>query len=131
MSRGQSLIELAVCAPVILLLALGAVATAQVIDAQAGLEAATRAAAAAAARAPDPATAKAAAQARFVSMVAGYPLSSTDLRITLGKFSRTDQVIASASGSVDVSWASLVFPKRFALESRAAVSLESWRTRRP
>ena len=130
MSRGQSLVELAVCAPVILLLTLGAVATVEVVDARAGLEAATREAAAVAARAPDPATAQAAAQARFASMVASYPLRSTELRITFGGFSRTDQALATSVGTVDVSWAAMVFPKPLVLESRAAVPLESWRTHR-
>ena len=131
MSRGQSLVELAVCAPVILLLTLSVIATVQVFDAQAGLEAATQAAAGVAARAPDPATAQAAAQARFAAMVVSYPLRSTDLRITLGEFSRTNQVVATSSGAVDVSWASLFFAKRLSLEARAAVPLESWRTHRP
>lgn len=128
MSRGQSLVELAVCAPVILLLTLGAAATVQVIDAQAGLEAATQAAAAVAARAPDPATATTAAQARFDSIVASYPLRSTELRITFRGFSRTDQAVATSVGTVDVSWAAMVFPKRLLLQSRAAAPLESWRT---
>jgi Flp pilus assembly protein TadG len=127
-SRGQALVELAVCAPVILLLMLGAAATVQVVDARAGLEAATQAAAAVAARAPDRATAKAAAQARFDSMVASYPLRSTELRMTFGGFNRTDTAVATSVGTVDVSWAAMVFPRRLLLESRAAVPLESWRT---
>jgi Flp pilus assembly protein TadG len=130
-SRGQALVELAVCTPVVMLLTLGAVAGAQVIDARAGLEAATEAAAAEAARAPDPATADRAARARFQSMVAGYPLKSPSLSITSGQFGRKDEVIATASSAVDISWASLVFPGRLTLAWRAAVPLESWRTHRP
>lgn len=130
MSRGQALLELAVCAPVVVLLTLGAVAGGQVIDARAGLDAATNAAAAAAARAPDPASAQSAARARFVSLVADYPLRSTRLSITSGEFGRTDQVIAVATGAVDVSWASLVFAQRLTLSSRATVPLEPWRTHR-
>jgi Flp pilus assembly protein TadG len=130
MTRGQSLVELAVCAPVILLLTLGAVGTVQIVDAHAGLEAATKAAAAEAARAPDTASAQAAAHARFSSIVAGYPLSSTDLRVTLGLFSRTDQVVAVSSGVVDVSWAGLVLPRNVVLRARAVVPLEAWRSRR-
>ena len=129
MTRGQSLVELAVCAPVILLLTLGATATVQIVDARAGLQAATQAAAGEAARAPDPARAEAAARARFSSIVAGYPLRSTDLRITLGLFRRTDQVVAVSSGAVDVSWAALVFPKTLTLQARAVVPLETWRSR--
>jgi Flp pilus assembly protein TadG len=130
MSRGQALVELAVCAPVVMLLTLGAVAIGQVIDARAGLDAATTAAAAAAARAPDPASADSAARARFQSIVAGYPLNSTHLSLSVGKFSRNDEVQAMASATVDVSWAALVMPKTLTLESRCTVRIESWRSHR-
>lgn len=129
MTRGQSLVELAVCAPVILLLTLGATATVRIVDARAGLQAATQAAAAEAARAPDPASAEAAAHARFSSLVAGYPLRSTSLRVMLGHFRRTDQVVTVSSGAVDISWAALVFPRTLTLQSRAVVPLETWRSR--
>jgi Flp pilus assembly protein TadG len=131
MSRGQSLVELAVCAPVVMLLALGAVASVQVIDARAGLDAATQAAAAEAARAPDPATAAIAASTRFDSMAAGYPLRSPRVSISIGAFGRTDEVVASGTGAVDVGWASLIFPRRLTLEFRATVPIEPWRSHRP
>jgi Flp pilus assembly protein TadG len=131
MSRGQALVELAVCAPVVVMLTLGAAASVQLNDARAGLDAATKAAAAAAARAPDPATADSSARARFDSMIAGFPLSSTHLTLSVGKFGRTDEVLATADGTVDVSWAALVIPKTLTLESRCTVPLESWRSRRP
>lgn len=130
MSRGQALVELAVCAPVVMLLTLGAVGSVQVVEASAGLDAATKAAAAAAARAPDPVSAESAARARFLSIVAGYPLSSPRLSIASGKFGRDDQVIATATGAVDLAWASLVLPGRLTLASRATVPLESWRSHR-
>jgi Flp pilus assembly protein TadG len=129
-SRGQSLIELAVCAPVITLLTLGAVASVQLVDARTGLQAATQAAAAEAARAPDASTATTAAQARFASMVAGYPLSDAQLSIVMGTFSRTDEVVAIASGQVDISWAALIFPRRLTIQCRVSVPIESWRSRR-
>jgi Flp pilus assembly protein TadG len=129
-SRGQSLVELALCAPVVLLLTLGAVATTQIVDARDGLEAATQAAAAQAARAPDAALAASQAQARFASMIADYPLSSAHLTITLGQFNRTDEVMATASGSVDVAWAALFFPRVTTLQCRATVPLEQWRSHR-
>ena len=129
MMRGQSLVELALCTPVVLLLTLGAVATVQIVDAGSGLEAATQAAAAVAARAPNPASVQAAAHARFSSIVAGYPLGSTTLHVTLGGFSRTDQVVAVSAGTVDVSWAALVLPGRLLLQARAIVPLETWRSR--
>jgi Flp pilus assembly protein TadG len=130
MSRGQALVELAVCAPVVMLLALGAVASVQVVDARVGLDAATEAAAAVAARSPDPVSAQSAARARFLSVVASYPLSSARLNLSFGKFDRSDVVLASASGSVDVSWAALVIPTGFTLESHCATPIESWRSRR-
>jgi Flp pilus assembly protein TadG len=129
MSRGQALLELAVCAPVVMLLTLSAVAGGQVIDARAGLDAATNAAAAAAARAPDAASAERSARARFQSMVASYPLSSAYLSLSVGKFGRTDVVSATASGTVDVSWAALVLPSRLMLESHCTIPIESWRSR--
>jgi hypothetical protein len=113
-----------------MLLTLGTVAAGQVIDARAGLDAATNAAAAAAARAPDPASAQSAACARFQSMIASYPLTSTRLSIASGEFGRGDQVIAIATGVVDLSWASLIFARHLTLSSRAAVQLEQWRTHR-
>jgi Flp pilus assembly protein TadG len=65
MNGGQALVELALCAPVVVFLALGTAAVVQVEDAAAGLDAATHAAATAAARAPDPVTANAAALSAF------------------------------------------------------------------
>jgi hypothetical protein len=53
------------------------------------------------------------------------------LSLSVGKFGRTDEVVASASGTVDVSWAALVIPKTLTLESRCTVPIESWRSRRP
>jgi hypothetical protein len=113
-----------------MLLALGAVASVQVVDARAGLDAATKAAAAEAARAPDPASAQSAARARFLSVVASYPLRSARLNLSVGTFGRSDVVLAIASGSVDVSWAALVIPTGLRLESHCAIPIESWRTRR-
>jgi Flp pilus assembly protein TadG len=128
--KGQSMVELALCAPIILLLSLGAAATAQVADANAGLQAATQGAAAAAARAPDATTAESDAQQRFGSMIAGYPLRAAALRLTLGDFSRAEQIVASGSGSVDIAWAAFFLPGRVMLRSTAVVHLEPWRTHR-
>jgi Flp pilus assembly protein TadG len=128
--RGQSIVELALCAPILMLLALGAAAAVQVADAGAGLDAATQAAAAAAARAPDGASAQGDAEQRFESMIAGYPLRSAVLHVALGSFGRADQVVATASGSVDIAWAAFFLPGRVVLKSAAVVDLEPWRTRR-
>jgi Flp pilus assembly protein TadG len=130
--RAQALLELALCAPVVVLLALGTVAAVQVAGARAGLEAATQAAADAAARAPDPATAVAAAQGRFSSVVAGYPVQSATLRVSVGDFDRAGHVTASSSGRVDLAWAAfLLLPGQVTIRSQVVVPLEPWRTHRP
>lgn len=131
MSRAQSLVELALCAPVVLALTLGAAAGVQVLDARAGLEAATQAAADEASRAPDMTSAESQGHARFAIVAAGYPLRSPHLTLSVGTLSRTDVVMAVATGTVDISWAALVFPRQLTLESRAAVQLEPWRSHRP
>lgn len=124
------MVELAVCAPVVALLAAGAAAAAQVADAYAGLEAATQAAAAAAARAPDPAGAQLAAQVQFGAVVAAYPLSACAVRIDLGRFGRADVVRAASSGRIELAWASLLpFPARLGLEASAVADLEPYRSR--
>jgi len=129
-NRGQALLELALCAPVVILMAVGVAAVVQVQDASAGLDAATHAAASVAARAPDPVTADSAAHARFAAMVVAYPLRGATLRVSFGSFSRTADVTATSEALVDIGWAGLVLPHRVELRSRAVVRLESWRTHR-
>ena len=129
-SRGQSLVELALCAPILALLALGGAAAVQVADAKAGLDAATQAAAAAAARAPDPVTAESDARQRFESIVTAYAIRAPVINVTVGAFSRTDEVVASAAASVDITWAAFFLPGRIALRSTVLVNLEPWRTHR-
>ncbi len=128
--RGQALLELALCAPVMILLALGIAAVVQVQNAAAGLDAATNAAANAAARASDPASADAVARSRFADVVAGYPLSGGTIRISFGSFDRATEVTATSQAFVEVGWAGLVPPRRVDLRSRAVVRLEPWRTHR-
>ena len=132
LSRAQALLELALCAPLVVLLAVGTVATVQVADARAGLEAATQAAASAAARAPDAATAVAAAQEQFSSVVGGYPLRSTTLSVSVGSFfERSGHVTASSSAVVDLGWAAFVLlPSHMTLRSQVVLRLERWRTHR-
>ncbi len=128
--RGQALLELALCAPVIVLLALGVAAVVQVEDAAAGLDAATHAALSAAARAPDAVSAAGAAEARFAAVVAGYPLRGATLHLSFGAFSRGAEISATSDAYVDVGWAALVLPHRLELQAQAAVHLEPWRTHR-
>ncbi|HUZ88046.1 MAG TPA: TadE/TadG family type IV pilus assembly protein [Candidatus Baltobacterales bacterium] len=126
------MVELALCAPVVVLLALGAAAIAQIADARAGLDAATQAAAAVAARSADPSSAREAAQAQFDAVVAAYPLDGCTLRLDLGTFGRNGVVHAASSGSIDLAWASLLpFPAQVHLEASSAADLEPYRTRAP
>jgi Flp pilus assembly protein TadG len=129
-ARAQALLELALCAPIVVLLALGTVAVVQVASARAGLDAATRAAANAAARAPDPTTAVADAQRRFSSLVAGYPMQSATLTVSVGSFERAGTVTASSSARVDLGWAAVVVPDQVTLHSQVVLQLELWRTHR-
>lgn len=103
--RGQGLVELALCAPIVILLTLASVAIVQVHDAASGLEAATQAAASAATRAPDAATAIAVAERRFASVVKLYPLRSPAVIVTVGDFPRAGEVGVEASAYVDLAWA--------------------------
>ena len=128
--RGQAITELALCAPVIILLAMGVAALVQLADASAGLDAATHAAARAAAREPDPITANAAARSRFAAVVAAYPLRGATVEIALGGFSRGTHVTVTTHAYVDVAWAGLVMPHRFEVRSKAAMRVEPWRTHR-
>lgn len=128
-TRGQALIELALCAPLVVLLALGTAASIQVASARTGLDAATRAAAEVAARAPNAETAIAAGHERFTEVVTGYPIRSARLVLSVGDFSRTASVTATSSASIDVAWAAfLVLPGRLTLRSEVRLALEPWRS---
>jgi len=121
--RGQALVELALCVPVILVLALGAVTVVQVVEAESGLQAATSAALSAAVRAPDPDQAIAAARSSFASVIAGYPLSSPSLSIALGAFARGSLLTADATATVEAAG------EHIALHVHAALQVERWRSR--
>jgi Flp pilus assembly protein TadG len=129
-SRGQALVELALCAPVVLLLGLGLAGVVEVADASAGLNAATEAAVATAARAPDAAAAEAAARARFAAVVAAYPLKSPALTLSETGFARGSVITASAVAFVDLGWESVVaIPVRVDLRASASTEVDPWRTR--
>lgn len=121
--RGQALIELALCVPVILVLALGAVTAVQVLEAESGLQTATGAALDAAVRAPDANTAIAVARSSFASVIAGYPLRSPSISIAVGAFARGSLLSADATATVDSSGAHI------ALRVHSALRVESWRSR--
>ena len=121
--RGQALVELALCAPVILVLALGTVTAVQVLEAESGLQAATSAALSAAVRAPDSNAAIAAARSSFASVIASYPLSSPSISIAAGDFGRGSLLTADATATVDAAGAHI------ALRAHAALRVEQWRSR--
>lgn len=130
MSRGQALVELAVCAPIVALLGIGAAAAIQVAEAQTGLDAAARSAVAVAARAPNATEAQTAAHWRFASVVAAYPLRDGEISIDSGSFSRGGRLVVTAIAHVDVGWAALVFPERtLQLRATATAQIDRWRSR--
>jgi Flp pilus assembly protein TadG len=129
-SRGQALVELALCVPFVLLLGVGATAVVEVADATSGLRAATDEAVAAAATAPDVASARAAAQSRFASVVAGYPVRSPSLRLMDGGFVRGAMLDAASTAYVDLGWAAIaVIPARVQISAAAGMRIDPWRTR--
>ncbi|HKV87107.1 MAG TPA: TadE/TadG family type IV pilus assembly protein [Candidatus Dormibacteraeota bacterium] len=129
MTRGQSLVELAICAPLVMLLAMGAVSLVHLAESREGLEAATQAAVAAAARAPDPVSARRAARDVFTSMVGGFPLTAPTLRLSLGDFARGGRIVAESSATVDLAWGGLPgIPGHMTLNATAESLVEQWRS---
>jgi len=128
-SRGQSLVELAVCAPVALTVVLVAMAAVEVESAQSGLDSATQAAVAAAARAPNPGVAAATAESRFDDMLTAYAVIDPQLALDVGNFGRAVKVTASATALVAVGPPGLgAVPATFRLHSHAEATLEPWRS---
>jgi len=128
--RGQALVELAVCMPVILLLGFGVVAVTQVTDANAGLHAATEAAVAAAARAPDYTSAQSIARQRFLDVVAAYPVKTPALTLDDSAFARGSRITATATAFVDLGWEAMaIVPGRVDLTATATARVDPWRTR--
>jgi Flp pilus assembly protein TadG len=117
--KGQSLVELAICLPVVLALGLGAVVVVRAVDGATGLQAATEAAVRAAARSVDVSEAASAAQSRFSFVVAAYPVRSPSLELQLGDFTRGATITATASG-----WSDSI-----ALHAEARAVIELWRSR--
>jgi Flp pilus assembly protein TadG len=129
-SRGQALIELALCMPFVLVLGIGATAMVDVADAVSGLRAATSEAVAAAAREPNAGSARDAAQSRFAAVIAGYPVKSPSLRLNVGGFARGVMLSAASTGYVDLGWAAMaVVPARVEIGAEASMRIEPWRTR--
>ena len=126
--RGQGLVELALCGPMVILLTLATVAIVQVHDAASGLEAATQAAASVAVRADDASTAVAAAERRFAAVIKLYPLRSPAVTVTVGNFLRSGEVSVASSAFVDLGWAAGL-SREVRLQSRVVLHLDRWRSR--
>jgi Flp pilus assembly protein TadG len=128
--RGQALIEVALCTPIIMVLALGTVAAVRLADARSGLDAATASAAASAVRAPDRVSAEAAGRQRFTAVIAGYPVEGAAVEIDAGGFARGGEVGVTGRGTVDLTFALLPGgAARVTLNSHATAQVEPWRSR--
>ena len=128
--RGQALVEFALCAPVLVALALGAVVVVRVADGRAGLDQASATAAAVAARAPDAPSAEAAARSSFSSIAAGYPLETPTLALDLQGFARGATISATGKADVSLDLAPLPgLPRVLRLKSVARSRIQPWRTR--
>ncbi len=129
-SAGQAIVELTLVLPPLMALALGTVEAARVADAREGLDAATMAAATAASRAPDAASATSAGRAAFIASIAGYPLDSPALTLTLGTFPRGGTATASATATVRLDMAPVPgLPRSVLLSSISTGRIEAWRSR--
>lgn len=128
-SRGQALLELAVCMPVVLLLGFGAAGVVQVADAASGLRAATDAGVAAAVRASSGTQAIAAGHQSFRSVIAAYPIRNAELIFATPSFQRGAIITATADGDVDLAWESMSFlPTSIHLTMSASMEVEPWRS---
>jgi hypothetical protein len=127
--RAQSLVELAVALPAVLVLALGAAALLRLADAKSGLDGATAAAVADAARQASASAAASCADQRFAAIAAEYPLTLPRLMLT-GTFARGSVYAGSAAAQVDLSFVPLWFlPRSIGIESQASALVEPWRSR--
>jgi Flp pilus assembly protein TadG len=131
--RGQSLVELAIVLPLLILLALGSAQFVRLALTRAGLDAATAAAAAAAARATSATAATAAGRQAFMPIAAAYGLDpATTVSIDAGAFARGTAVTASASTPVALGPSGVpALGLHWLLTSAASARIEDWRSRPP
>lgn len=128
-SRGQSLVELAVALPALLMLALGSAALLRLVDAKSGLDGATSAAVADAARQVTATDASLCGQHRFSAITAQYPLRSAQLELT-GSFARGSTYAGSGRATVDISFVPLWFlPRSVNVRAQAQALVEPYRSR--
>ena len=128
--HGQSLVELAICLPVLVVLTLGGAAVARVADARSGLDAATQAALAAAARSRDEASARSAGAQEFALAIAGYPVTGSALTLTAPGFDRGTTWVGRSTAWVDISFVPIPgLPRAIRVEASGAATIETWRSR--
>ena len=129
--RGQALVELAVCLPVLFLVAFGTAQFVRLAVARAGLDAATAAAVAAAAREQTGVAAVAAGRAAFDGVAAGYDLGPTAvLNLDPGDFGRGAQFTATARVELVLGLAGAYgLEPAWRLTSTASARVEDWRSR--
>lgn len=128
-ARGQSLVELAVALPAVLMLALGSAALLRLVDAKSGLDGATAAAVADAARQSNAADASLCGRQRFTAVVAQYPLRGAQLTLT-GSFARGSFYAGTGRATVDLAFVPLWFlPRSVALQAQAQALVEPYRSR--
>ena len=131
--RGQSLVELAIVLPLLVLLALGGVQFVRLAIARSGLDAATAAGASAAARATSATTAATAGRLAFTSIATGYGLGST-ARVTIdaGSFLRGGTVTATGTAPIALGQTGVpALRVNWLLTSTATARIEDWRSRPP
>jgi len=129
-ARGQSLLELALALPVLLLLALGAVDLTRLAVARSGLDAASAASAAAAARAPDARHAGQAGATAFRGVATAYRLEEPGFVVTVGSFQRGGTVSVRAQTHVSLGLIGVPGLRPvWDLQSTAVARIEDWRSR--
>ena len=128
-SRGQSLVELAVALPALLMLALGSAALLRLVDAKSGLDGATAAAVADAARQVTATNASLCGQQRFSAIAAQYPLRGAQLTLA-GSFARGSFYAGTGRATVDISFVPLWFlPRSVPIRVQAQALVEPYRSR--
>jgi len=129
---GQSLVEWAISAFVLLLFALGIIAVGQIVSQYVALRSAASQAAFAAARAPSADEAQRAANDAAQQAVQGSQLQDFSMTLETGGFQRGGTLTATASGDVslgDFPIISQVLGQRVRLTWRAHALIEPFRSR--
>jgi hypothetical protein len=129
--QAQALVELALAAPLLLMLAFGVVGLGRVAQGQLGVAAVAREAARAAALADTPAEALARGTARGQEVAVGYRLGNGSLALTVepGALARGGQVRAVARYELALDDLPLMGWARVPVEGRHAERVDVWRSR--